>query len=200
MFYGSDRMELAEAFSILIQENELASLLRLAQHPEIPIESLHTGDNYHYGFSLLARDALQSYIVFNVLFCKPEIWEGGKEDYKDMECYKTAVDEVVRGHGGDAAKYPHLEFFGSPHEYVSYNSHPELPKYIQRGDFMVDLDRLRAYVKTCFVLMIRYEVVLRECGIHFNWEEEIRCALSTPWKGFRFKSKWTGDGQDWSFV
>jgi hypothetical protein len=204
-YFHAENEDLAEAVSVLIEENEIPAILKLAQHPKLPpLKYLNGGNNYHYGVSLLARDALRSYILFNVLFCKPELWEGGREDYKEMDCYKNTIEDSVRGHGGEAAKYPHREFLGSPFSPAPYDPpQPDVLRFDLRGNYMTDLDRLKTYLKKCFELLARYEVVRRECGIEFDWEEEIENVLAARYwthSLFSFKMKRTEDESGWCFA
>jgi hypothetical protein len=140
----------------------------------------------------VAKDALQSYIMLNVLFCKPELWEGGKDDYKDIATYKTTFEDLVQGHGNDASKLPHRAFFGQPFYPDPYAEQPDGPIFDPRGNYMTDLDRLSSYLKKCFEVMVTYEVVMREGGAELNWEQEIKHIL--VWQCFRFKTR---PGIDW---
>jgi hypothetical protein len=68
---------------------------------------------------------------------------------------------------------------------------------------MTDLDRLKTYLKKCFELLARYEVVRRECGIEFDWEEEIENVLAARYwthSLFSFKMKRTEDESGWCFA
>jgi hypothetical protein len=43
------------------------------------------------------------------------------------------------------------------------------------------MERLKQYLKLCFELLYRYDMLARECGVHINWEGAIAVTVSSLW-------------------
>ncbi|KAJ7066432.1 hypothetical protein C8F01DRAFT_1123228 [Mycena amicta] len=92
--YSTSQGDLADVVKVLLAENELETLLMLANHPRIPLQNLHSLSWGHsFGWNHQRDWALQSYIFFNVLLSKPELLENGR--YKTMAGYKNTILHVT---------------------------------------------------------------------------------------------------------
>lgn len=178
---------LGDVVKLLIVQNEMDTLLMLANHPKIPINCLHSMSHGHsFGWDRLQEYALQAYIFFNVIASKPELMEGGK--YKEMESYEYVVNHLTASCDGDAQTIPHREFLLQP---VAGNTRQEeldramnKPPIKTHGFIEVfeDLELLQEYLKKLFSLLYRYDMLARECGLDPKWELNISNAMWRLWR------------------
>lgn len=173
--------QLGDIIKLLIVENQMETLLMLAHHPKIPINSLHHMSWGHsFGWNRLQEYALQAYIFFNVIASKPELIESGK--YKEMESYKYVVNHLTGTVDGDGQTIPHREFLLRP---VTGNTCQKLHNRTMDETFIEvfeDLKLLQEYLKKLFSLLYRYEMLVRECGLDSQWELEISDAMWWLWR------------------
>ncbi|KAJ7225937.1 hypothetical protein GGX14DRAFT_350292 [Mycena pura] len=170
--YHTSHGDLADVVKVLLAENELDTLLMLAQHPRIPLRDLHSLSWGHsFGWDHVRDWALWAYLFFNVLLSKPELIADGR--YKSMNSYKSVVCFVTGTGDYDAQAYPHREFFwGTMNRYVSHDA----------VDPLSDFDKLNEYLKMCFRLLYRYDMLARECGLPVDWETAIASTVRYMWK------------------
>jgi hypothetical protein len=153
--YRTSNGDLADVVKILIHENQLSTLLMLAQHPEIPLHSLYNLSwGHHFGFSRVAESALHAYIFFN-LTSATGILSDGK--YKEADEYPRLVSSLTDSMDYDGQQVPHRIFFNEFR--IPGGKWDRLPAVHQ------DLFRLRKYVKELFAMLYRFDVVTRECGL-----------------------------------
>ncbi|KAJ7293756.1 hypothetical protein C8J57DRAFT_1269911 [Mycena rebaudengoi] len=153
---------------VLLAENEMGQLLMLAHHPRIALKSLHSLSSWHYSFGWDVRMcALSAYIFFNVVLSQPKVFRT-VEQLRDMESYNHVIRLNTESRDFDAEAIPHREFFGT---------------YQQRDNFdpLADMERLKQYLKLCFELLYRYDMLARECGVHIKWEGAIAETVSSLW-------------------
>jgi hypothetical protein len=54
---------------------------------------------------------------------------------------------------------------------------------VPRGfDPRADIPALADYLKWCFAMLYRYDMLLNECGLDSNWEREIVDVLNRIWE------------------
>ncbi|KDR65864.1 hypothetical protein GALMADRAFT_260068 [Galerina marginata CBS 339.88] len=186
--YNTGQAELAEVVKVLLYENEMETLLMLANHPLIPLASLrnlHWG--HHFGFSRVMESALRAYLFFNVAEATG-ILENGS--YASMRYeYASLLSELSGGMDYPAQQIPHQKFLEecgvfqqNRFRWVYGDKWEESENVIHK-----DYGRLQEYLKTLFALMYRYDVLVRECGLVPEWEDEM--VLQWPLRG-NVKMEW----------
>ncbi|KAJ7102350.1 hypothetical protein B0H15DRAFT_327699 [Mycena belliarum] len=169
--YTTSHGDLADVVKVLIAENEMDQLLMLAQHPRVPLTDLHSLSWGHsFGWDHVVQWALEPYIFFNVLLSKPELIQKGR--YKSMDSYRRVIALATGSGDYDAQSFPHREFFwGSLERRVSTDG----------LDPFGDVEKLHEYLKTCFSLLYRYDMLARECGRDVNWEGIVARNINVLW-------------------
>ncbi|KAJ7286450.1 hypothetical protein C8J57DRAFT_1287689, partial [Mycena rebaudengoi] len=143
--------KLADIVKVFLAENEMGQLLMLAHHPQIPLESLHSlGCGHGFGWNYVRHCALDAYIFFNVVLSQPKEFRT-VEQLRDMESYKHVIRMNIAGGDYDAQDIPHREFFGT------------YQPWRDNFDPLADMERLKQYLKLCFELLYRYDMLAREC-------------------------------------
>ncbi|KAJ7184354.1 hypothetical protein C8R46DRAFT_1063820 [Mycena filopes] len=170
--YSTAQGDLADVVKVMIAENQMDSLLMLARHPRVPLIRLHSmGWGHSFGWDHLMHWALEAYIVFNVLLSKVELH--ADERYKAMRSYQRMCRMLTLSTDYDAHTYPHREFlWGS------------LEHYVREEDLdpLGDSNKLHEYLKTCFRLLYRYDMLVRECGRTVDWESHVAGTVGTLWR------------------
>jgi hypothetical protein len=170
--YNTGQGDLADVVKVLLAENRLDQLLMLAHHPRIPLHELHQLSWGHsFGWDHVMQWALEAYIFFNVLLSKPELHADGR--YKSMQGYKFALRILTNSTDYDAQTYPHREFFFGALDDGGN---------VERADPLADFNKLHEYLKMCFRLLYRYDVLARECGVGLDWEGNVACTVGYMWK------------------
>ena len=161
---------LAEIVKILLYENELAILIMMARHPNIPIAQLHHINwNYDAGFSCLMVTALRAYMYFNAAEATNTLENG---QYTHADDYRELLMEVGKMADYPAQQIPHKHFFES--QYIAHDRGARSEREWAHDIFVhKDLGLLKEYLKTLFALLYRYDLLLRECAIDPKWELEI---------------------------
>jgi hypothetical protein len=172
---------LADVVKVLLAENELETLLMLANHPQVPLADLQSyGD---LGWDHIMDLALEAYIFFNVLLSKPELHAGGR--YKSMSSYQHVVCKLT---GNSVAQsFPHREFF------LGTAGREGVADGMDSIDPLRDLNKLHEYLKTCFRLLYQYDMLARECGRSVDWEQNVTHTVAYLW---RVKVESMEDGKD----
>ncbi|KAF9435446.1 hypothetical protein BGZ76_006288 [Entomortierella beljakovae] len=172
--YTTGDMDLASAVKYLIMKNEMAPLLMMSQYNTTPLKCLYNIHWGHsFGWSRLAEYALAAYIYFNILGEFPELCKDSK--YKDLNQYIILTNHLTSPCDGDTQIMLHLPFILPPPEERA-NIHWWREADISR-DIFSDFSRLKDYLKACFEVLYRSEMLARECGIEIRWDEEIASAL-----------------------
>jgi hypothetical protein len=151
----------------------------LAHHPRISLHNLHR--IREGGWEHVMQCALDAYILFNVLLSKPELHADGR--YKSMRSYTYTLSRLTDSMDCiyDAETFPHREFlFGALDNAGN----------VERADPLADFNKLHEYLKTCFRLLYRYDVLARECGVGVDWETNVVYAVG--W----MKAEYIENGRD----
>ncbi|KAF8657982.1 hypothetical protein AX16_002142 [Volvariella volvacea WC 439] len=189
--YSTRHGGLADVVKILIQENQLETLLTLAHHPEIPIARLHhLSWGHHFGWSRVMEACIASYVYFNVLVAtgvlyrergKDSEFDGGRSQgkggvYKESSFYQRLLRMLTMSMDYPAQQLPHRAFFGETQEQQ------------RKIDLARDYEKLHQYLKDIFAMLYRYDVVAKECGIDsVDWRRKIvyvvheMCGVRTEW-------------------
>ncbi|KAF7367288.1 hypothetical protein MSAN_00790800 [Mycena sanguinolenta] len=157
--YTTSQGDLADVVKVLLAENQLDQLLMLAQHPRVPLHRLHyLSWGHSFGWDHAMQWALDAYLFFNVLLSKPELHADGR--YKSLHSYRI-VRGLTASMDYDAQSFPHQEFFFGE---VGHNGP------IENLDPLADSEKLHEYLKMCFRILYRYDMLARECGVDVDWE------------------------------
>jgi hypothetical protein len=106
--YSTHHGRLADVVKILFLENELYTLLMLANHPNIPIAHLHSLSwGHHFGFSRVKESAIRAYMFFNSAYATGILQNG---DYKELNEYRYLLREVATSMDFPAQQIPHIRF------------------------------------------------------------------------------------------
>jgi hypothetical protein len=90
-----------------------------------------------------------------------------------MQSYKFALRILTNSTDYDAQTYPHREFFFGALDDGGN---------VERADPLADFNKLHEYLKMCFRLLYRYDVLARECGVGLDWEGNVACTVGYMWK------------------
>jgi len=173
--YDGRHAELADVVKVLLHENEMASLLMLAQHPRVPIRALtYLPFHYQFGFSRAMESVLVSYIFSNTAAAM-DILENGA--YMEMNEYKTMIMRTMSFNDcPDLRPENPLQLFFQQCGMKSGSYH-NIAYETQGRDMAVDGDygrlQVREHLKLLFALLYRYDMLLRECGLDPEWESQL---------------------------
>ena len=174
--YDTRDAELADVVKVLLYENEMASLLMLAQHPRVPIDNLnHLSWGHHFGFSRVMESALQSYMFFNTIAAM-DILENGV--YMTIPEYRSIIRETTFPMDFPAQQIPHRLFFQKCGLKLNTYTYESVGRDLAvHGDY----GRLREHLKLLFALLYRYDMLLRECGLDPKWESQLLYVFPLRW-------------------
>ncbi|KAJ3574044.1 hypothetical protein NP233_g2017 [Leucocoprinus birnbaumii] len=180
--YNTAHGRFADVVKILIHENEMETLLMLANHPFVPLSHLnHLTWGHHFGVSRIVEAALPLYIFWNFMAASGSL---ATEAYRN-ELYVNLATNMTMTMDYDAQEAPHWGFFGVKDFHGGKDDLPEL-----------DVSRLREYLKHLFSLLYRYTMVMAECGVDTaaELENEIVLSISSTY-GARTETKENEQGR-----
>ncbi|KAF9435445.1 Pre-rRNA-processing protein ipi3 [Entomortierella beljakovae] len=163
----------------LIIKNHMTPLLALAQSKSTyPINDLYyLGSGFCFGWNRAIEYALEAYIYFNILGEFPELCKD--LGYKKLDSCADLCFHLTNTCGFDSQTAMHIPFILPP-----LNERVKLPKcnVIYSGidlyrDIFQDMGQLKEYLKLCFEVLYRSEMLARECGRKILWEYDISRAL-----------------------
>jgi hypothetical protein len=162
--YVTSHGRLADAMKILIHENQMKTLLMLANHPRVPLHHLrYLSWGHHFGAHRIVETALIPYIFWNFMAASGRL---ASRAYKN-ETYGEVVKAVTRTMDHEAQQVPHWEFYGVNTWIGDKDPMPE-----------VDYRRLHDYLKHLFNIFFRYDMIMVECGTDPTWESEIVTSIA----------------------
>ncbi|KAF9324325.1 hypothetical protein BG006_000653 [Podila minutissima] len=182
VMFSSNDLDLADAVKILIIENNMSAVLTLARHPLIPLSNLnllHWG--HSFGVNRLEDYCLCSYVYLNVLAEFPEWCQN--EKYWKLEAFQQLERLMTSTCDGEGQMPMHRSFFwdlneesqGGPAARTGWQLMPS--SYVRR-DIFADMGRMKEYLKLCFAVLYRYDMVVKEWGGEVDWPEAIAGALN----------------------
>ncbi|KAF9962577.1 hypothetical protein BGZ70_008018 [Mortierella alpina] len=152
--FTDNDLDLADAAKILIIENDLFGIERLGDY------------------------CLYSYIYLNILAEFPEWCQDQK--YRKLHAFQSLERWITSNCDGDAQMGMHRTFYRDRKETEEQIPNQPWPfswsRYVPRNIF-ADMGRMKEYLKLCFAVIYRYDMVLRECGRETDWVREIALAL-----------------------
>ncbi|KAF9351704.1 hypothetical protein BGX26_010349 [Mortierella sp. AD094] len=182
--YTTSNLGLASVVKCLIIKNQMSPLLMLANHPSIPLKDLYMLSWGHsFGWSRLVDYALSAYIYINVLGEFPQLCKDAK--YKKLRAAMSLMSHLTSTCDGDAQIVMHRPFILLPPEKFPKTGHD---LYV---DIFEDMGKLKEYLKSCFEVLYRCEMLARECNREIKWADEIACALSQ----LHVKTYWVDEGE-----
>ncbi|KAF9272160.1 hypothetical protein BGZ68_002655 [Mortierella alpina] len=178
LMYSTNDLDLADAAKILIIENDMSAVLTLARHPLIPFRNLISLSWGHsFGINRLVEYCLHSYIYLNILAEFPKWCQ--KEEYRKLEAFKRLENLMTSTCDGDAQMTMHHSFYcelREPEELMHKGRTDLVPRFAPR-DIFADMGRMKEYLKLCFAVLYRYDMMVKECGEETDWMSEIAFAL-----------------------
>jgi len=168
LLYDTSDGDLADVVKVLLYENEMESLLMMANHPKIPIGSLHhLSWGHHFGFSRVKESAIRSYLFFNAAEATGILHTG---QYTLCDDYGSLLSEMGDCMDFPAQQIPHQKFLKSCRDFddkilgIKEGGRGERSwvkdLYLHRNHGL-----LREYMKTLFALIYRYDVLMKECAL-----------------------------------
>ncbi|OAQ28801.1 hypothetical protein K457DRAFT_75794 [Linnemannia elongata AG-77] len=159
-------LDLADAVKILIIENHMPAVLTLARHPLIPLNNLDSiGWGHSFGIDHLEYYCLRSYVYLNILAEFPEWCQN--EKYRKLEAFQRLESLMTSTCDGDGQMPMHRSFFCDLNEEGQF-----VPR-----DIFADMGRMKEYLKLCFAVLYRYDMVAKEYGREHDWLRAIADAL-----------------------
>ena len=152
--------------------SNMASLLRLARHPNIPLKSLEWADpRCLQSLPTIPEVTLKSYIYLNVIAGLPsERWRS-----LQLDPYSLRVVHAVRGFSNTNANHLlHWEFWRDAFIYDNNLSAmngrgDRWWRYQGHIDWFADVAKLKVYLSLCLETLVRYDCFTGEAGMDINW-------------------------------
>ncbi|KAF9954925.1 hypothetical protein BGZ72_004153 [Mortierella alpina] len=176
--FSTSDLDLADAAKVLIVENDMSAVLTLARHPLIPFSQLFSLSWGHsFGIDRLLDYCLRSYIYLNILAEFPEWCQ--KEQYRELAAFRSLERMMTDTCDGDAQVGMHRAFYWDrvESEQLTDQQGSFSPSSYVPRDIFADLGRMKEYLKLCFAVLYRCDMVFRECEREIDWATEIAYAL-----------------------
>ena len=152
----------------------MSTLLRMARHPEIPFQDLHScGQNCQHGIAAIPDATLPAYVYLNVIGCLPEAqWEKIQTGRWNLRY----VNDILRSSDFDAQQIPHRRFWSDSCRWDAMEQKSASIRnlwYLGHIDCFADMKKLTDYLSMCFEMLVRYDCVMREAGMDIDWVQLI---------------------------
>lgn len=197
-----------------LDHEAMSALIRLSQHPKIPLHHLRTLSwGYSFGVDRLAQTALKAYLLINIMdavlarqrYTEATGIKDGKEvSLLQMSSFVRLTREILPNCDHGAQNIPHRAFWHAHgvNEATLFHEHDLTPVSMLVQDQGVtdplaqgvtaEVRRgLKEYLKICFGLMYRYDLLQRvwygEKRADQWWKAEIVGAIMDLW---RVKAYW----------
>ena len=185
----SSKQERGDVITLCVYANQILPLLRLAKSPSQNLKELWYITGYSQvfnrpsGLSTVLQAALGSYIVLNLLYCKPDLYisgarERGTRDYRLCYCYRATVADCTCEDDHDYWAIPHRAFWGrGRYRLPGIDNKREQP--IMKDGIEMDplgeghTNELRQYLHECWNWIVRSIMVGREWGQNVRVKSEI---------------------------
>ncbi|KAK2751711.1 hypothetical protein FQN54_008934 [Arachnomyces sp. PD_36] len=204
--YTTTHGPLADAIKALLSTplpNTIPPLLRLSQHPSIPLSTLNNlGWGHSFGLDHVAFLALEAYILFNVFDAintnnlLPHSKTKTPLPLPELYSYRTFLHNALVQWDFPGQKLPHRRFWkGVLGEGFLDRCEPAE----DLNPLETNREEVRGYMKMCFEIMYRYDMLMRECEVAFHWEDEIPVCVNRLW-GARVRGEDGGDAYNYFFI
>jgi len=183
--YTTSHGQLADAVKCLIAGNQLEPLLMLANHPDIPLADLqHLSWGHGFGVDFVADHALLAYLFLNITTAVLSPSQLEQAYLMEMSSYRHTLSTLCDSCDYDAQCEPHRDFFCPGQLGVMFYSSSRIlarEKPHPLPNPLAHLTKLEQYLKRCWALMYRYDMLMRECGREVDWEAKVAQTLNHLW-------------------
>ncbi|KAB8230015.1 uncharacterized protein BDW43DRAFT_321716 [Aspergillus alliaceus] len=172
--YNTSDGELADAVKMLLISNQMLALLRLANHDKIPLETLdHLTWGHSFGFNHVADVALQAYLLLNIAAAvKANAKPGSANDtvrLTDTQWFRSFTNWALGDFDYSAQNIPH-RFFWNTREITAAQCSSWDPLSLGTRE---EREEMKVYLKVCFELLYRYDLLMRELKRDPGWTGRI---------------------------
>ncbi|KAJ5967493.1 hypothetical protein N7501_003741 [Penicillium viridicatum] len=173
--YNTSTAYLADAVKMLITSNAMLALLRLANHKDVPLEGLfHLGWGHSFGVAHVADTALEIYMLLNIAAAvKANAKPGSANDtvyLTETQLFRSFINWGLADFDFPAQNIPHRLFWNAK----GISDSAEIPSWdplsLESDDERRDM---KDYLKMCFELLYRYDLLTREMGGDPEWKQKI---------------------------
>ncbi|OQE18021.1 hypothetical protein PENFLA_c022G05984 [Penicillium flavigenum] len=173
--YSTSTAYLADAVKMLIISNEMLALLRLANHKKIPLADLnHLSWGHSFGVTHVADVALEIYMLLNIAASvKANAKPGSVNDtghLTETQPFRRFIGWGLADFDYPAQNIPHRLFWNAKGIPGSSGIPSWDPLSLGSDD---ERRGMKDYVKMCFELLYRYDLLMREMGRDPEWKEKI---------------------------
>ncbi len=199
LLYDTTDGDLADVVKVLLYENEMESLLMMANHPEIPVGTLHhLSWGHHFGFSRVKESAIRSYLFFNAAEATGILHTG---QYTLSDNYESVLSDMGGCMDFPAQQIPHQEFlklcgvfddnFLGGRRWIDRSWVKDVYLHLNHG-------LLKEHMKTLFALIYRYDVLMKECALDPLLDLEIAqcCPIN---RVVKVEKNWSEREQQWVY-
>ncbi|KAL4745343.1 hypothetical protein BDW72DRAFT_186807, partial [Aspergillus terricola var. indicus] len=140
-----------ELVKTLLLYGEMDPILRACSHPEVDYAQWEDVTEcsdvpFQLGWKSLYQRTLDVYLVLNVIYCLPELWDAElrrqnqahnpasptENDYRNTAMYQKMVRRCTYTDPSPVTTYPHQEFFGIPDEHFRYEDDYSIDEALAR--------------------------------------------------------------------
>ncbi|KAF9949643.1 hypothetical protein BGZ72_008603 [Mortierella alpina] len=194
--YYPEDIDLATVIKILIVENEMLPVLKLASHPSVPLETLYQPRRPNCGWNQLVKYTMQAYVYINILAEFPDYCQG--RNYRNLRSYRNVMGKVLKS--DEPVELFHHSYLAPLDEDGIWRPEDCRNYSYDAIDIFGDMKRLKEYLKACFAVLYRTEMMARECGKVIPWREMVETALDRFHVTYRFIVTSTENGDLWESV
>ncbi|KAH6883644.1 hypothetical protein BKA70DRAFT_1125845 [Coprinopsis sp. MPI-PUGE-AT-0042] len=187
-YYWGDS-SLVDVVKVLIAENDMDTLLMLANHPEIPLHTFFQYNPWSHevnGLFNVMETAVSSYLFFNIAYTTGDLDNG---NWRRIDWYESIRMRLpAPDWDWPTEKITHGQFCSCSKMAIGDTEGP--------ADFRPDYSALHEDLKRDFELMYRYDMFLREMGMDSPWKRESVRIIATRVRGLNICVK-DGERPDW---
>ncbi|KAH2859213.1 hypothetical protein KXW36_008823 [Aspergillus fumigatus] len=179
--YSTVTAHLADAVKMLIISNEMLALLRLANHEKIPLMDLnHLSWGHSFGVTHVADVALEIYMLLNIAASvKANAKPGSANEtgcLTETRRFRSFASWGLGDFDFPAQNIPHRLFWNTKCITDGLEFSTWDPLRLESDD---ERREMKEYLKMCFELLYRYDLLLKEMGGDPEWKEKILGILHT---------------------
>jgi hypothetical protein len=163
-------------------DEDMETLITLARHPDVNLRNSFNCLTHlcNYGWRVVGDYAFMSYVFFNTMVAyqasspgPKHMWSPG--GYKKMRPFQGTfnVAEIITNQWYPGAQsIIHRDFLWKTH--TEKDPGPLSYQFLERvrDDIFDDADRLHAYLKNLFRIIVRFNILMNEIGEKVDWEDK----------------------------
>ncbi|MCJ1382963.1 hypothetical protein MMC17_006076 [Xylographa soralifera] len=148
---------------VLIDAEELSTLLMLAKHPKIGIggDVWSYGQSHQMGWQSIREAALRPYLALNIIVAMSTLHFN--EERASWSYLKHYITRGLAGHDYDCQLLPHRKFWST----IANHNTGEKPHW--EHDPFGQGSVLNVYLKKCFRILYCCDMVTQEAGLDPDW-------------------------------